>query len=490
LPDERPAHSRSRSNIHNTRMRKPETLIEKAWRSVHKSKSNYAVQRYRGVILVASIPLLLVLAILVIVPRSSPLHYERTHTIKELRHEGATAPQGTRYAIVLDAGSTGSRIHVFKFEQGDEGLKLISDTFQQLKPGLSAFADDPEKAAKSLVPLMETAVKTVPKDLQATTPVSLKATAGLRLLPGDKADKILEAVRGFLKQYPYSVANDAVSILGGQDEGGFAWLTLNYLLGKLGGGPDDTVAAIDLGGGSVQEAFALSDADAAAAPAGYVNKLRGAGKVYNVYVHSYLGYGLMAARAKVIDTSKDESGHPCFAPGYNGTYKYAGADHKVTAAARSDFVSCSTVGVAALEMGKDCGAAKDQCSFSGAWRGKAAPKPRTYYVSSYFWDRAQDSGIIADADALHWETTPEEYAKKAQDACPKPHAEIPQAFPAVKAEHAPFFCLDLSFCHTLLTKGFGLHPSHKITLVKQIEYNGQHIEAAWPLGAAINDLSS
>ena len=34
----------------------------------------------------------------------------------------------------------------------------------------------------------------------------------------------------------------------GTDEGGFAWLTLNYLLGHLGQSNSDTVAAIDLVG--------------------------------------------------------------------------------------------------------------------------------------------------------------------------------------------------------------------------------------------------
>lgn len=71
----------------------------------------------------------------------------------------------------------------------------------------------------------------------------------------------------------------------GAHEGAYAWLTLNYLLGKLAGGPEATVAAIDLGGGSVQEAFALPSSDAAAAPAGYVTQLKAGGSAYNVYVH-------------------------------------------------------------------------------------------------------------------------------------------------------------------------------------------------------------
>ena len=76
------------------------------------------------------------------------------------------------------------------------------------------------------------------------------------------------------------------SVFAGSDEGAFAWLTLNYLLGFLGKDGADTMAAIDLGGGSVQEAFALTDAQATAAPDPlYVTQLSGGGRTYSVYVH-------------------------------------------------------------------------------------------------------------------------------------------------------------------------------------------------------------
>ena len=47
------------------------------------------------------------------------------------------------------------------------------------------------------------------------------------------------------------------------------------------------MAAIDLGGGSVQQAFALTEAEAEEAPDGYVTTLTGGGRTYYVYVHRY-----------------------------------------------------------------------------------------------------------------------------------------------------------------------------------------------------------
>lgn len=110
----------------------------------------------------------LLVIILLLLPKTAP-HAEHGVSLSGLQsHAHNSSSSGAaRYAIVLDAGSTGSRVHVFKFEQAaGGGLKLISDTFEQLKLGLSSFADDPQAAANSLKPLMQRAVETVPQDQQ------------------------------------------------------------------------------------------------------------------------------------------------------------------------------------------------------------------------------------------------------------------------------------------------------------------------------------
>ena len=60
----------------------------------------------------------------------------------------------------------GSRVHIYSFTKNKGLLDLDEDTFEQLKPGLSSYADEPEQAAQSLKPLVEKALATVPKSLQ------------------------------------------------------------------------------------------------------------------------------------------------------------------------------------------------------------------------------------------------------------------------------------------------------------------------------------
>jgi hypothetical protein len=101
--------------------------------------------------------------------------------------KGGSAPSGSKssrsnnqFAVVIDAGSTGSRVHIYEFEIKDGAKLLLEDHFQQLKPGLSSYADEPHKAAESLQPLLEFAAKAVPEALHAATPLMLGATAGER----------------------------------------------------------------------------------------------------------------------------------------------------------------------------------------------------------------------------------------------------------------------------------------------------------------------
>ncbi|GAA6102987.1 ectonucleoside triphosphate diphosphohydrolase 6 isoform X3 [Tachysurus ichikawai] len=100
-----------------------------------------------------------------------------------------------RYGIMFDAGSTGTRIHIFQFQQEpNASLKLGPETFKAIKPGLSAYADEPEKCKAGLLELLEAAKKTVPPAQWSYTPLALRATAGLRLLPGEKATHLLDKV--------------------------------------------------------------------------------------------------------------------------------------------------------------------------------------------------------------------------------------------------------------------------------------------------------
>lgn len=75
-------------------------------------------------------------------------------------------------------------------------------------------------------------------------------------------------------------------------------------------------------------------------------------------------------------------------------------------------------------------AAQEQCAFNGAWGG--VRKPTAFYVSSYFWDRATDAGIIADEGAITWTLKPSDLSAAGEKACSTPVARVPDLFPKAR----------------------------------------------------------
>ncbi|XP_026298554.1 ectonucleoside triphosphate diphosphohydrolase 5 isoform X4 [Apis mellifera] len=106
------------------------------------------------------------------------------------------------YVVVIDAGSTGSRALAFSFHESilDSNLVLDDELYTETKPGVSAYAERPKEAAKSLTILLDKVKEVVPQSEWQHTPLSMKATAGLRLLPGHKAQEILQECRKMFEE--------------------------------------------------------------------------------------------------------------------------------------------------------------------------------------------------------------------------------------------------------------------------------------------------
>ncbi|XP_022966301.1 apyrase 2-like isoform X1 [Cucurbita maxima] len=449
------------------------------------------IYEYRGVLLFTSLSLFLIAFVLYFMPGRE--NYSFNHRKVYPDHRSSSSSSKSTYAVIFDAGSSGSRVHVFCFDQNLDLLPVGKDIelFEQLNPGLSAYADNPKNAAASLISLLEKAENVVPKGLRSMAPVRVGATAGLRALKGDTSDKILQAVRDLLRdKSDLRLEDSAVSVIDGTQEGSYLWVTLNYLLGNLGKKYSDTVGVVDLGGGSVQMAYAISETDAARlseAESVYIKKMYLKGATYYLYVHSYLHYGLLAARAEVLSVSKNSS-NDCILSGYKGAYQYGGKDYKASASSSgSSFNGCKRTVVEALKVNEST-CTHEQCTFGGVWNGGGGDGQKNLYVASFFFDRAAEAGF-AGPNKPFAEVRPVDFRDAARQAC-QIKLEDAGTYPKVKKDNLPYLCMDLVYQYALLVDGLGLDPWQKITLVKKVKYQNSLVEAAWPLGSAIEAVSS
>lgn len=128
-------------------------------------------------------------------------------------------PVKQKYGIIIDGGSTGSRIHVFKcrleggsavFDFGKDGLASM-----RVNPGLSSYAVDPDGAGQSLMELLEFGKGQVPRESWRETEIRLMATAGLRMLEVKVQERILESCRRVFRSSGFQFRDEWASVITG-----------------------------------------------------------------------------------------------------------------------------------------------------------------------------------------------------------------------------------------------------------------------------------
>ncbi|KAJ8341594.1 hypothetical protein SKAU_G00338850 [Synaphobranchus kaupii] len=379
-----------------------------------------------------------------------------------------TNPSYTFYGIMFDAGSTGTRIHVYTFIQKDPAELPVLDRemYHAVKPGLSAYADKPEVGGETIRQLLKLAKKTVPRTEWKKTPVVLKATAGLRLLPKEKANALLEEVQEVFADSPFFVPNNSVTIMNGKNEGVLAWVTVNFLTGHLYSHTKKTVGILDLGGGSTQITFLpKSKKTVISAPPTYIARFNMFNGTYELYTHSYLGNGLIAARLATLGALGADGlewkvfTSSCLPKKFREDWTFGGLTYKVSGIP-DGYAGYKLCYYEIMRVVK--GIVHQPYEVKGS---------SIFYAFSYYFDRAVESGLIDGSRGGVVEVR--DFKKRAKEVCNKMTKYRPIS---------PFLCMDMTYITCLLKEGFGFKDSTVLQLTKKVN----NVETSWALGATFD----
>ncbi|GAA5829304.1 hypothetical protein JCM11251_005000 [Rhodosporidiobolus azoricus] len=249
----------------------------------------------------------------------------------------ASWSQGRQYGVVIDAGSSGSRIQVYSWiapeiaRQQRKALGKSTDVLSKVEkgveegegwhlkvePGISTLGDNPDGVAEYLRPLIEHAASVIPADQLSSTPIYLLATAGMRLLPPQQQQDVLSAACSYLRTYPFQLpdCDDQIRIISGEEEGLYGWIAVNYLMDGFDkhehaaqgekAKHSSTYGFLDMGGASTQIAFEPSDTEQVKHADNLLEvKLRllsGKDVRHPVFVTTWLGFGTNQARNRYVD---------------------------------------------------------------------------------------------------------------------------------------------------------------------------------------------
>ena len=390
-----------------------------------------------------------------------PLHLQ-----DQLQNAGSDL---SRYAIVFDAGSSKTKMEIYKINVNAPPLdatdiQQLDPSLSKVKPGIANLAGNPSAVANYLTPLLSSAKMAIPVQKQELTPVFFFATAGMRLLTVGRANSILDKVKRLLidkNKCPFKFNVQNAKIISGQFEGIYAWITVNFLKGHFTpGNSHNTTGILDLGGASHQNTFDNPTNDTFTVTIG--------GQPYHLFARSYLGYGLNQARNRYLaflskqPTVNGVIESPCHHRGFQGQITTNGK-------------TITVVGTALVEA---CRSIIDEmffCKTPGCPFHKQPSLYGDFFGFAGIFYAAYGTGMLC-FDCTK-PLSPGMFEKSSLNFCAKQYQDVSSD------PYAKRMCFQSNFVYELLTKGYALPANKMIQVGNKLE----GFSLGWTLGAMLHN---
>jgi len=347
--------------------------------------------------------------------------------------------------MVVDAGSTGSRAHLYQYDTDEQGYpRDIRELWSnRVTPGL---ANVPRHAAAIDTYLTQL----FSLNALSNVPVFFYATAGMRLLPEKDQTVVYGYVNTWLKQHAWMVA--AVATIPGQDEAIFAWFATVHRLGLINLA-SPAVGVMDMGGASVQIVFPWDGPEPPDNP--NLVHVSWHGRAMTLFAHTELGLG----KTPILQYFDRESS--CFPSDYplpNAEMAQGDASmcrHALTRYIRAQFPHLDDVRASLLTHAPD------------AW----------YTMGGLMYVTQQPVFALNDEEfslsAL--------YARAASDVCAGSWLTLHASYP--DDDMLATACLSSVYYTSLITSGYGLDAQ---LMIHQFSKNDV---TDWTLGVVLHHLS-
>eukprot|EP00403_Amphidinium_massartii_P041346 CAMPEP_0178454962 /NCGR_PEP_ID=MMETSP0689_2-20121128/45651_1 /TAXON_ID=160604 /ORGANISM="Amphidinium massartii, Strain CS-259" /LENGTH=440 /DNA_ID=CAMNT_0020080957 /DNA_START=267 /DNA_END=1587 /DNA_ORIENTATION=+ len=419
------------------------------------------------------------------------------------------------YGIIVDAGSSGSRAHVYSWRSSSSSspsstasIDLVKDDLLKIKPGLSSFAGNVSGVRDSVRQLVAHARRSVPEARTAVDAIYLMATAGLRMKGEEAATEILQAAAAELAASPLLFKPEWAYILSGEEEAIYGWLTVNYLLGKNGllqqssaSAAVGAAAADGLGAASVQLVYSVEARDKAAAAAAAQGaehpttaQVQLAGRSFHLSGESFAGFGLFQARERVLSSLLGSAPaeyhsllpHPCYPRGFTGVIQEEPPRKFVGTGLHNE---CRALYMQLFHeyrgRCKERLQTTEEPSFAGAGFPALPPK---IFGFSFMYDRTGAIGLLdSSVELFGMQTmTVADIQGAAAHACGLAPQDAQARFAAaMDSERWAEFCGDATYLAVLLEQGFGIKPDLELTMGNKIG----NFEIVWGVGAIVAKVS-